>query len=129
MLPRLILTCNHNVTLESRCLHRHHFIEPLGWIETQRGAFPVSVPFSLSVNFASGISLSITVPFSIALTLAKPVRFAGVRCSDTVPDRVAIPFRFLALSAKGIAFPVGRLFKPGYSFNACVAIARRTAPA
>ena len=31
--------------------------------------------------------------------------------------------------AKGIAFPVGRLFKPGYSLNARVAVADRTAPA
>ena len=136
---QLILTCDHNVTFESRCLHWYRFIEPLGWIETERGAFAVSVPFPISVNFASGISLSITVPFSIALsisivlTLANSVCFAAVRCADTVSDRIAIAFRFPALSAKGIAFLVGRLFKPGFSRNTCVAITRRiahrTAPA
>jgi hypothetical protein len=101
----------------------------LGWIETERGAFVVSVPFPIDVNFASGICLSITVPFSIALTLANSVCLAAVGYADTVPDRIAIPFRLPALSAKGIAFPVGRLFKPGYSLNACVAVAYRNAPA
>jgi hypothetical protein len=88
----------------------------LGWIQTQRGTFAVSVPFPIGVNFASGISLSVTVHFSIALT--NPVCLAAVRCADTVLDRVAVPFRLPALSTKGIAFPVGRLFKPGYSLNA-----------
>ena len=95
-----------------------NFIEPLVWIETERGAFAVSVPFPIGVNFASGISLSITVPFSIALTLGNLVCLATDRCADTVPDRVAISFRVPALSAKGIAFPVGRLFEPGYPLNA-----------
>jgi hypothetical protein len=101
----------------------------LGWIETERGAFAVSFPFPIGVNFASDISHSNTVPFSIALALTDPVCLAAVRCADTIPGRVAIPFRLPALSAKGIAFPVGRLFKPGYSLNARVAVADRTAPA
>jgi hypothetical protein len=103
----------------------------LGWIETERGTFAVSVPVPIRVNFASGISFSfsITVSFSIAHNLTNPVCLAAVHCADTVTECVAISFRLSALSAKGVAFPIGRLLKPGYSLKARVAGADRTATA
>lgn len=116
-------TRGHNVTFESHCLHRYHSIGPLGWTETERLAFAIGISVSVGVDFASCIAQSNIIGFSVALTLANPVCLAAVRCADAVSERVAVPFRFPALSAKGIAFPVGRLFKPG------VAVAYRTAPA
>jgi hypothetical protein len=110
-------TRGHNVTFESHCLHRYHSIGPLGWIETESLAFVVGISVTVGVDFASFIAQSNIIGFSIALTLANPVCLAAVRCADAVPKRVAVPFRFPALSAKGIAFPVGRIFKPGYSLN------------
>ena len=101
----------------------------MGWIETERGTFAVSVPFPVSVGFASGISFSITLSLFIALNLANPVCLAAVLCADTVTECVAISFRLPTLSGKGVAFPVGRLLKPGYSLKAPVAGADRTAPA
>jgi hypothetical protein len=89
----------------------------LGWTETERLAFAVGISVSVGVDFASCIAQSNINGFSIALTLANPVCLAALRCADAVSERVAVPFRFSALSAKGIAFPVGRLFKPGYSLN------------
>jgi hypothetical protein len=101
----------------------------LGWIETERGTFAVSVSVPIGVNFASGISFSFTVSFFIALTLTKSVCLAAVRRADTVTECVAISFRLATLSTKGVAFPVGRLLKPDYSLKARVAGADRTAPA